>query len=59
MFSGLHKAGRTIAVGALMYENDHTPISQAQHLGHSSGSYQSIVIDKGAMVFHMLRTETG
>jgi tetratricopeptide (TPR) repeat protein len=53
---GLHRALEDFAVGALMYENE-TPISQAQRLPIYSEQYQSVVDDKGAMVFHMLRTE--
>jgi TPR repeat len=45
-------------VGALMYEET-TPISQAQQLQSYSDQYRSVVADKGAMVFHMLRTELG
>ena len=56
--AGLHKALEDNAVGALMYEAG-TPIAQAQRLGPYSASYESIVADKGAMVFHMLRTEIG
>jgi aminopeptidase N len=56
--AGLHKALDDFAVGALMYEGS-TPISQAQRLGPYSDQYESIVGDKGAMVFHMLRTELG
>jgi hypothetical protein len=55
---GLHKALDDFAVGALMYEGS-TPVSQAQRLGPYSDQYESIVGDKGAMVFHMLRTELG
>jgi hypothetical protein len=56
--AGLHKALDDYAVGALMYESG-TAIAQAQRLGPYSASYESIVADKGAMVFHMLRTEIG
>ncbi len=56
--AGLHKALDDFAVGALMYEAS-TPVSQAQRLGPYSDQYESIVGDKGAMVFHMLRTELG
>jgi Peptidase family M1 domain len=56
--AGLHKALEDFAVGALMYE-DTTPISQASHLGLYSDQYRSIVADKGALVFHMLRSEIG
>ena len=56
--NGLHKALEDFAVGALMYE-DTDPISQAGHLGPYSEQYESVVNDKGAMVFHMLRAELG
>jgi len=56
--AGLHDALENFAVGALMYENE-TPIGQAQHLQPYSEDYQSVVEDKGAMVFHMLRTQLG
>lgn len=56
--SGLHNELETFAVGALMYENT-TPIAQAQLLPAYSDQYRSVVADKGAMVFHMLRTEMG
>ncbi|MFZ0411401.1 MAG: tetratricopeptide repeat protein [Candidatus Acidiferrales bacterium] len=55
---GLHKALEDFAIGALMYE-DTTPISDARHLDPYSDQFKSIVVDKGAMVFHMLRTEIG
>jgi aminopeptidase N len=47
-----------IAIGALTHE-DVTPISQAEHLHEFTPEYQSIVFDKGAMVFHMLRWVIG
>ena len=56
--AGLNKALEDFAVGALMYE-DTTPIAQADHLGLYSDEYRSVVDDKGAMVFHMLRAELG
>jgi tetratricopeptide (TPR) repeat protein len=56
--AGLHKALEDFAVGALMYE-DTAPISQAQRLQIFSNEYRSVVADKGALVFHMLRTELG
>ncbi len=56
--AGLHKALEDFAVGALMYE-DTAPISQAARLQTFSNEYRSVVADKGAMVFHMLRTELG
>jgi aminopeptidase N len=56
--AGLHKVLEDYAVGALMYE-DVTPIAQAARLDAYSDNYRSVVIDKGAMVFHMLRAEMG
>jgi aminopeptidase N len=56
--SGLHNALETYAVGSLMYEGI-APIAQVQPLGVYSDEYRSIVQDKGAMVFHMLRTQLG
>jgi tetratricopeptide (TPR) repeat protein len=56
--AGLHKALEDFAVGALMYE-DTAPISQAARLQTLSNEYRSIVADKGALVFHMLRTQLG
>jgi aminopeptidase N len=55
---GLNHALEDFAVGALMYESD-APIAQAQRLQPYSDSYRSVVVDKGAMVFHMLRAEMG
>src|SRR5580693_183719 len=54
--AGLHKALEDFAVGALMYE-DTAPISQAARLQTFSNEYRSVVADKGALVFHRLRTE--
>ena len=54
----LNKALEDFAVGALMFE-DAAPISQADRIGAYSDPYYSIVADKGAMVFHMLRAELG
>ena len=56
--AALNKALEDFAVGALMFE-DATPISQADRIGAYSDPYLSIVADKGAMVFHMLRAELG
>jgi len=42
------------AVGALMYD-DAAPIAQAARLAPYSSDYRSVVLNKGAMVFHMLR----
>lgn len=54
----LHKVLEDYAVGALMYE-DVTPIAQAARLQPYSETYRSVVMDKGAMVFQMLRAEIG
>ncbi len=54
----LNKALEDFAVGSLMFE-DAAPISQADRIGPYSDAYYSIVADKGAMVFHMLRAELG
>jgi tetratricopeptide (TPR) repeat protein len=56
--AGLHKALEDFATGALMYE-DTAPISQASRLNTYSNEYRSVVADKGALVFHMLRTQLG
>jgi hypothetical protein len=46
------------AVGALMYD-DSAPIAQSARLVPYSGEYRSVVMNKGAMLFHMLRAEMG
>jgi aminopeptidase N len=46
------------AVGALMYD-DAAPISQAARLAPYTSDYRSVVLNKGAMVFHMLRAQMG
>jgi aminopeptidase N len=46
------------AVGALMYD-DSAPIAQSARLAPYSGEYRSVVQNKGAMIFHMLRAEMG
>jgi aminopeptidase N len=46
------------AVGALMYE-DAAPIGQAARLTPFSPDYRSVVLNKGAMLFHMLRAQMG
>jgi aminopeptidase N len=56
--AGLHRALEDFAIGTLMYE-DAAPIAQAQRLAPYSDQYRSIVVDKGAMVFHMLRSALG
>jgi tetratricopeptide (TPR) repeat protein len=42
------------AVGALMYD-EAAPIAQAARLAPYSSDYRSVVLNKGAMVFHMVR----
>ena len=46
------------AVGALMYE-DAAPVGQAGRLAPYSPDYRSVVENKGAMLFHMLRAMMG
>ncbi len=46
------------AVGALMYE-DAAPVAQAARLAPYSPDYRSVVMNKGAMIFHMLRAQMG
>src|SRR6202047_5516313 len=46
------------AVGALMYE-DAAPVAQAPRLAPYSPDYRSVVLNKGAMLFHMLRAQMG
>jgi aminopeptidase N len=46
------------AVGALMYE-DSAPVAQSARLAPYSGEYRSVVMNKGAMLFHMLRAQMG
>ncbi len=55
---GLNKALEDFAVGALMFD-DSSPIADAQLLEPGSEEYQSVVVNKGAMVFHMLRAIIG
>jgi tetratricopeptide (TPR) repeat protein len=49
---------REIQIGALTHE-DAAPITQASRLHEFTPEYQSIVYQKGAMVFHMLRWVLG
>jgi len=49
---------REIQIGALTHE-DAAPITQASRLHEFTPEYQSIVFQKGAMVFHMLRWVLG
>ena len=46
------------AVGALMGE-DAAPIAQAARLSPYSSDYRSVVMNKGAMIFHMVRAQMG
>jgi aminopeptidase N len=46
------------AVGALMYE-DAAPIAQAARLTPYTSDYRSVVMNKGAMIFHMVRAQMG
>ena len=46
------------AVGALMYEGS-VPVAQAARLVPYSSEYRSVVLNKGAMLFHMLRVQMG
>lgn len=55
---GLNKALEDFAVGALMFE-DSSPIADAARLEPGTEEYQSVVVNKGAMVFHMLRAIIG
>lgn len=55
---GLNKALEDFAVGALMFD-DAAPIAEAKRLAPESEEYRSVVVNKGAMVFHMLRAIIG
>ena len=55
---GLNKALEDFAVGALMFD-DSAPIADAGRLEPGTEEYQSVVVNKGAMVFHMLRAIMG
>jgi tetratricopeptide (TPR) repeat protein len=46
------------AVGALMGE-DAAPVAQAARLAPYSSDYRSVVMNKGAMIFHMIRAQMG
>jgi aminopeptidase N len=52
------KAVDDFAVGALMGE-DAAPIGQAARLAPYSSDYRSVVMNKGAMIFHMIRAQMG
>jgi len=55
---GMNKALSDFAVGALMYD-DSAPIGEAGRLTPFTPNYTSVVVNKGAMVFHMLREQIG
>lgn len=55
---GLNKALEDFAVGALMFD-EAAPIAEAKRLSPGSEEYRSVVVNKGAMVFHMLRAIIG
>ncbi|MBI4484572.1 MAG: hypothetical protein HY655_01035 [Acidobacteria bacterium] len=50
----MNRALEDFAVGALMYE-DAAPIAEAGRLSPLTSPYLSVVVNKGAMVLHMLR----
>jgi tetratricopeptide (TPR) repeat protein len=55
--TALKNAIQDVAAGALAY--DTTPLSSAGRLSAFSPQFQSMTLEKGAMVFHMLRWELG
>ncbi len=55
--SALRNAMEDIAAGALAY--DTIPLSSSGRLDPFSPEFQSMTLDKGGMVFHMLRWEEG
>jgi hypothetical protein len=55
---GMNKALNDFAIGALMYD-DSAPIAEATRLTPFSPNYTSVVVNKGAIVFHMLREQMG
>jgi hypothetical protein len=55
--SALAAALDDVAAGALAY--DTTPLSSVGRLAPFSPQFQSMTLEKGAMVFHMLRGEVG
>ena len=54
----MNKALEDFAVGSLMYEGS-APIAEAGRILPYSADYTSVVVNKGAMVFHMLREQLG
>ena len=55
--TALKTAVQDVSAGALAY--DTTPLSSAGRLNAFSPQFQSMTLEKGAMVFHMLRWELG
>ncbi len=55
--AGFEEATKDMAVGALAYDN--IPLSGVGKLDPFSPEFQSLVTDKGGMIFHMLRWEVG
>ena len=55
--SALQQAVQDVSAGALAY--DTIPLSSAGRLAPFSPEFQSMTLEKGAMVFHMLRWEVG
>jgi hypothetical protein len=55
---GMNKALNDFAIGAMMYD-DSAPIGEAGRLTPFTPNYTSVVANKGAMVFHMLREQLG
>ena len=53
--AGFEEACKDMAVGALAYDN--IPLSGVGKLDTFSPEFQSLVTDKGGMIFHMLRWE--
>jgi hypothetical protein len=55
--SALKTALQDVSAGALAY--DTIPLSSSSRLGPFSPEFQSMTLEKGAMIFHMLRWEIG
>ena len=55
--TAMKNAIQDVSAGALAY--DTTPLSSVGRLGVFSPQFQSMTLEKGAMVFHMLRWEVG
>ena len=56
--AGMNQALEDFAIGSLMFDSA-APIAQAAQLEPFTPNYDSVVRDKGAMVFHMLRGQMG